>query len=98
MKNQLVKIFGGSLWHYTVVRKFSDDGFLCFAGAVRNPEGVINDLLAGLGPCGLAHMQHPSVLAFELDGDAILALEVSAQTLPTQMNTAGLELKANGVD
>ncbi len=41
--------------HIRLCLGISDDGFLGFAGTVRNPEGIINDLLAGLGPCGFAH-------------------------------------------
>ena len=75
----------------------SDDGFLGSAGTARNPEGVINNLLAGLGACGFAYMYGFSVLALEFDGEAILSRELSGQPLPTPMNTAGLELETKGM-
>ena len=75
----------------------SDDGFLGIAGSVGNPEGVVNNLLPGLGACSFAYMYCFSVLSLEFDGDAILSFELSAQPLPAPMNTAGLELETNGM-
>jgi hypothetical protein len=76
----------------------SDDGFLGFAGTIRNPEGIIDGLLAGLRPCSFAYMYHFSIVALKLDGDTVLALKLPANPFPAPMNAADLELKPNGVD
>jgi len=39
-----------------------------------------------------------AVVAVEHDGDPLLAGELVAQTLPTQVDALGLELDAQGVD
>lgn len=87
------------LWRYTVGLNGVDlkNRFLCLSWPVGNPEGIIDDLLAWLGPAGFAHMDRFAVLAFELDGDADLVRQGLAQAFPAQMNPAGLELKAKGV-
>jgi hypothetical protein len=75
----------------------SDDGFLGTARKRRNPEGVINSLLTGLGARGFTYRYGFPVLALELDGDPILSIELAAQPLPAPMNTAGLELETKGM-
>ena len=52
----------------------------------------------GFGPGGLAEVVDLAVVAVEHDGDPLLAGELVAQALPTEVNVLGLEPDAQAVD
>ena len=51
----------------------------------------VEDLLVGFGAGGLADVVDPAIVAVEHHSDPILAGEPVAQTLPTQVDSLGLE-------
>lgn len=67
-------------------------------GPIGDPECIVDELLARFGPGGLANVEGSAILALELNGDAILALERAPEAFPAQMDMTGFELKAQGMD
>jgi hypothetical protein len=89
------------LWHYKVDGGSLDarhHGFLRFPGTARDSKGVVDALLARFWAAGFAHVEYFPVGASKFDGRPVLALELTAQAFPTEMDSARLELEANCVN
>ncbi len=68
------------------------------SGSIRDPQRIVNELLAWFGADGFANVKKLTIVAAKLDSDSILPLEGTAQAFPAQVNVAGFELKANSVE
>jgi hypothetical protein len=60
-----------------------DHFFLRSTGPVRDPERIVDQLLAGLGASGFANVKGFAIGAMQLNGNAILTLKRAAGYLPS---------------
>ena len=74
-----------------------NDGDVLGTRTVADAEGIVDELLSGLGTGRLAHVNGAPVGALKLDGDTLLAIELAANTIPAEKDPAGFELQADGM-
>ena len=94
---QRVRFSKSLLWHYTVACARLQNCFLGSSRGISNAEGAIDFLLAWLESRCFSNMDGLSINTLECDGYPLLAGKLSPNALPAEVDTAGLELVANGV-
>ncbi len=75
-----------------------DDRFLGFTGPTRETECIVYHLMAVFGARAFTDVNGSSVSALQLHRNPVLSAQLAAQSFPTQMDPAGLELKPDHMD